>query len=79
MSILKIWFVAMLMLLSQLGFAAETTTLTKANNTKSLRTTVPTNIVKQFSLSEGDTLEWFLIAEAEGKMGVKIIPIKKQS
>jgi hypothetical protein len=56
-----------------------TTTLTKANNTKSLRTTVPTNIVKQFSLSEGDTLEWFLIAEAEGKMGVKIIPIKKQS
>lgn len=31
MSILKVWLVAMLMLFSQIGFAAETTTLTKAD------------------------------------------------
>jgi hypothetical protein len=54
------------------------TTLTKANNTKSLRTTVPTNIEKQFSLSEGDELEWILVAEAEGKMGIKVMPVKRQ-
>lgn len=56
----------------------DKTSLTKAaSNTPSLRTTVPMNIVKQFNLAEGDELEWALIAEAEGKMGVRVSPIKK--
>lgn len=39
----------------------QTTTLTKANKTsKSLRTTVPSGIIKQFELDEGDRLDWKL-------------------
>ena len=39
----------------------QTTTLTKANKTSnSLRTTVPSGIIKQFELDEGDALEWKL-------------------
>lgn len=37
----------------------QTTTLNKANNTsESLRTTVPTWIIRQFELKEGDGLGW---------------------
>lgn len=57
----------------------QTTILTRAaSNTTSLRTTVPMNIVKQFDLKDSDQLEWILVAEAEGKMGIKVIPIKKE-
>ncbi len=39
----------------------QTTTLTKANKTsQSLRTTVPSGIIKQFELDEGDRLDWKL-------------------
>ena len=55
----------------------DITTLVKANNTKSLRTTIPANIVKQFQLTESDKLEWVLVAKSEGKMGIEVIPIKK--
>lgn len=55
----------------------DITTLVKANNTKSLRTTIPANIVKQFQLTESDELEWVLVAKSEGKMGIEVIPIKK--
>ncbi len=55
----------------------ELTVLTKANtNTISLRTTVPANIVSQFNLKESDKLEWVLVAKAEGKMGIEVIPKK---
>lgn len=55
----------------------ETTTLTKAaSNTASLRTTVPMSIVKQFDLKDSDQLEWVLVAESEGKFGIKVIPKK---
>jgi hypothetical protein len=55
----------------------ELTVLTKANtNTISLRTTVPANIVSQFGLKESDLLEWVLVAKAEGKMGIEVIPKK---
>lgn len=55
----------------------EKTSLTKASpKTQSLRTTVPKSIVAQFGLTDADQLEWCLVAEAEGKMGIKIIPKK---
>ena len=39
----------------------QTTTLTKANkSSNSLRTTVPSGIIKQFELDEGDSLNWKL-------------------
>jgi len=58
----------------------DTTSLTKAaSNSPSLRTTVPATIVKQFQLTENDELEWALVAESEGKMGIKVTPIKKTS
>ena len=57
---------------------ADKTSLTKAaSNTSSLRTTVPSSIVKQFDLKETDELEWLLIAESEGKMGIRVTPIKR--
>lgn len=38
---------------------SEITTLTKATSeSKSLRTTVPAGIVRQFKLKEGDKIEW---------------------
>jgi antitoxin component of MazEF toxin-antitoxin module len=56
----------------------DKTSLTKAaSNSPSLRTTVPATIVKQFNLTDNDELEWTLIAESEGKMGIKVIPLKK--
>ena len=55
----------------------EITSLTKASpKTKSLRTTVPNSIVNQFNLTDNDKIEWVLIAESEGKMGIRIIPKK---
>ena len=42
------------------------TVLTKATSkSNSLRTTIPMGIVKQFNLSEGDKLNWEIIAEGE--------------
>ncbi len=55
----------------------DKTILTKAaSNTTSLRTTVPSSIVKQFSLTEGDSLEWSL--EAKADLLILIVkPVKK--
>jgi len=56
----------------------ETTTLTKASTkSESLRTTVPAGIVKQFSLNEGDKLDWTLKAE-NGELIIKVKPIPKK-
>ena len=44
----------------------DITKLTKAaSNTTSLRTTVPSSVVKQFGLVDGDCLEWVLEAKAD--------------
>ena len=54
----------------------EITVLTKATSkSKSLRTTVPTGIVKQFNLSEGDRLNWKIRAEG-GELIIVVKPLK---
>jgi len=56
----------------------ETTVLTKATpKSQSLRTTIPSGIVKQFNLSEGDKLEWEIRAE-DGKLTIVVKPLKEQ-
>ena len=54
------------------------TTLNKANKTSnSLRTTVPSSIIKQFDLIEGDSLTWKLFAKKE-ELLILIEPVKKK-
>ena len=45
----------------------------KANTTNSLRTTIPTHIVKEIDLKVGDLLIWSI----EQQKGKKVISIKK--
>jgi bifunctional DNA-binding transcriptional regulator/antitoxin component of YhaV-PrlF toxin-antitoxin module len=53
----------------------EITYLNKASpKTESLRTTVPSSIIKQFGLTEYDKLEWILKAEG----GDLVIIVKPQ-
>ncbi len=53
---------------------AQVTTLSKANDrSDSLRTTVPTSIVKLLELEEGDKIEWIL-EPGKGRFIVKIQP-----
>jgi bifunctional DNA-binding transcriptional regulator/antitoxin component of YhaV-PrlF toxin-antitoxin module len=55
----------------------ETTTLTKATTkSKSLRTTIPMGIVKQFNLSEGDKIDWKIMAE-NGELIIVVKPVSK--
>jgi len=50
--------------------------LTKATpKSRSLRTTVPTGIVKQFDLSEGDKLRWEIKAK-DGDLIIVVTPLK---
>jgi len=52
----------------------EMTTLTPATaNSKSLRTTVPAGIVRQFRLKEGDKLSWEIEAR-EDKLIIVVRP-----
>ena len=54
----------------------EITALNKATTkSKSLRTTIPMGIVKQFSLSEGDKLNWEIRAEG-GELIIVVKPLK---
>jgi len=56
----------------------EITVLTKATSkSKSLRTTVPMGIVKQFNLSEGDKLNWEIRAE-DGELIIVVKPLKEK-
>jgi len=56
----------------------ENTVLTKATTrSRSLRTTVPMGIVKQFDLSEGDELSWEIRAE-NGELIIVVKPKKKR-
>lgn len=60
----------------QLRKMGEITVLSKATTTsKSLRTTVPSGIVKQFKLKKGDKLEWEIKAES-GKLVIVVKPLK---
>lgn len=55
----------------------EITVLTKATSkSKSLRTTIPMGIVKQFNLSEGDKLNWEIRAEG-GELIIVVKPLKE--
>jgi len=54
----------------------EITVLTKATSkSRSLRTTIPIGIVKQFNLSEGDKLNWEIRAE-DGNLIIVVKPIR---
>jgi len=54
----------------------EITVLTKATSkSKSLRTTIPMGIVRQFNLSEGDKLNWEIRAEG-GELIIVVKPLK---
>lgn len=53
----------------------DKTILTKAaSNSPSLRTTVPSTVVKQFGLVDGDQLEWGLQAQ-ESKIVILVKPV----
>lgn len=55
----------------------QITTLIRANKiSNSLRTTVPSGIIKQFSLDEGDQLDWKLEIK-DNNIVVVIKPYKK--
>ncbi|MFP3131412.1 MAG: AbrB family transcriptional regulator [Nitrososphaeria archaeon] len=54
----------------------EITIITKATSkSKSLRTTIPIGIVKQFNLSKDDKLNWEIRAES-GELIIMIRPFK---
>ena len=56
---------------------SEITVLSKATSkSKSLRTTIPIWIVRQFNLVEGDMLKWEIRAE-NGELIIVVKPIKK--
>jgi len=56
----------------------EITVLNKATTkSKSLRTTIPMGIVKQFNLSEEDKLNWKIRAES-GELTIVVKPIKRR-
>ncbi len=50
-----------------------TSKVAKANTTKSLRTTIPTDVVKEVDLKEGDLLIW----SVDQQKGKKVVVIKK--
>lgn len=55
----------------------QMTSLTKANKTsESLRTTVPSSVIRQFDLKEGDKLRWQFETDKKGAIFVKLEPIK---
>ncbi len=57
----------------------EITVLTKATSkSKSLRSTIPIGIVKQFNLSEGDKLNWEIRAEG-GELIIVVRPLRQKS
>ncbi len=55
----------------------EKTNLVHANKSDSLRTTVPSSIVKQFDLGVGDQIEWNIVA-CDNKIGLKVNIHKQQ-
>ncbi|MDE0090096.1 MAG: AbrB family transcriptional regulator [Thaumarchaeota archaeon] len=54
----------------------DVTKLVTANISKSLRSTVPAYIVRQFELKEGDRIKWELKV-VDGEMAIFVTPIKE--
>jgi hypothetical protein len=55
----------------------QITSLTKANkNSESLRTTVPSSVIKQLDLKEGDKLRWQFVTNKKGSLFVQLEPVK---
>ena len=58
----------------------QITSLTKANKTsESLRTTVPSSVIKQFDLKEGDKIRWWLETNKKGDIIIRIETIRDES
>jgi hypothetical protein len=57
------------------GLNADETKLNYANNTKtSLKTTIPSFIVSQFQLDNGDIIKWAISTDEKGEF-LKVRPI----
>lgn len=56
----------------------ETTLAYASSKSKSLRTTIPYFIVKQFNLEAGDKLDWSIRAE-NGELLIIVKPIKMKT
>ena len=56
----------------------DRTNLVIANKSDSLRTTVPSHIIKQFKLKAGDQLEWNLVVE-NNTLRIVITPLRAAS
>lgn len=55
----------------------QVTSLNRANKTsESLRTTVPSSVIKQFDLKEGDKLRWWLEPGNKKDLFIRVEPIK---
>lgn len=58
----------------------QITSLNRANkNSGSLRTTVPSSIIKQFELQEGDKLRWWLESDKKGGILIRIESVSGES
>ena len=56
----------------------EITSITKATkSSKSLRTTIPVGISRQFNLSVGDKLNWEIKAK-DGELIITVTPLKNE-
>jgi hypothetical protein len=65
-------------IISRMSDDGETTVLTPATTlSKSLRTTIPAGIVRQFSLADGDKIRWKMEV-IEGELVIVARPLKKQ-
>lgn len=54
--------------------------MNRANkNSGSLRTTVPSSIIKQFELQEGDKLRWWLESDKKGGILIRIESVSGES
>lgn len=57
----------------------DTTTLHLATSkSKSLRTTVPTLVTRQFKLEEGDMLQWEIKAKKKDEFEIIVTPMKRK-
>ena len=55
---------------------ASRTNLVMANQSDSLRTTVPSHIVRQFDLKAGDQIDWKMVVE-NNQLTIKVTPSRK--
>ena len=56
----------------------KTTLHAATSKSKSLRTTVPVTIARQFQLEEGDELWWDLKAKGKDEFEIVVTPLKKK-